>query len=887
MDVAEKLLDELQPWVELQKEGAAKLKKLATEMEERRKNVNVSKVVGSSVSVGGAVALTAAGILTFFTGGLAAPLLVTGAVATGAGLTTNVGADIVDAVKSSGAMKEAEEVSEKIQRAEKKIQRLLTTLRDEQQKDDPLPADNYVMERILRAMAKRKGLILPDGIAGGAAGLIFSVTELVINCKALNNCETEASQRLRRNAEDIQEASEEFKKNRDEIEKLIERLACVKLAIETTKRSSAQKNTLLEFAIEICEDETVRQWLRENSTAFFHLIDMFNLVREYIYKNKERGEIDIIFVAHGSIRDEKHPAVCLLPLPSIEDVLLYSPWNCAITAEAAYGIATGLIQPQHRVFYCRNKKQCDIPDEGHHPSKLPPDWNSMKRAGVQLIPRIMVSPLRLPKDGAWEAFKSLTEIYGQPDRSRIVIPFLFPGDPIRVPFYVVTLALSLALFFSGYEATIHLAACLGDSSRVKFDRKFLEDQYSYTIDNSAMSSSDDMFPLQHPDLYEAFQAVFVPAQRIICHHLHLDKSPVTGLEEQLLFFLQVGQTYFHFHIEVLEGNSSSIKTLELNVVFHSPSSCLSELSCDLQQRRFAEDTETSIMATADELLEKIFAWMEKNERCEEQLRKLADKLESYREKCQGGQCVGSSVAVAGVACTIAATLMTGGAAAPFLGVLGGAYTGVGTAISLSSDIVEIILSSGPMKEAKEAAEKSAKIENEIQQLFEKLRLEQRRRNPSADLDALDQYVVLEIVKAIARRRGLGIPMDMACSAVRYLYHDKDLQIICAATLGILAVFAIKLGGTALKNLYKRGAEKLSRVMSSTAGRSAAKIASAVGMVFTLREAIDNWTDVIKKNHTTEASRSVRAKADEIREVNRALRSLFDDIWEMLKEMNRR
>lgn len=161
MDVAEKLLDELLLWAELQEKGATKLKDLATEMEERRKTVNVSKVVGSSVSVGGAMAVTAAGVLTVFTGGLATPLLVAGAVATGAGLVTNVSAEIVDAVKSSDAMKEAEEVSEKIKKAEKKIQSLMKTLKDEQE-DDQLPADNYVMEQILRVMARRKGLILPD-----------------------------------------------------------------------------------------------------------------------------------------------------------------------------------------------------------------------------------------------------------------------------------------------------------------------------------------------------------------------------------------------------------------------------------------------------------------------------------------------------------------------------------------------------------------------------------------------------------------------------------------------------------------------------------------------------------------------------------------------------
>lgn len=292
----------------------------------------------------------------------------------------------------------------------------------------------------------------------------------------------------------------------------------MKLAIESTDRSAAQENELLEYAIEICEDKIIQQWLRENSAAFFHLTDMFNLVRRHMDKEKDKKKkkkkekkkekVDIIFVAHGGIEDEKHPAA-FLPWFNIEDVFLYSPWNCAIDASAAYGIATGLIQPQHRVFRCTSKDECRFPHEEHRPRELPPDWNSMRKAGFQLIPKIMVQSLQWPEDGAWEAYKYLADAHGEPDKSRIVIPFLIPGPyPLTVPFYVVTLALALALFFFGYEATVHLAACLCDDSEVKFDRRFLERQYSYTIDYSAMISSEDMFPVQYPDLYRAFQALF-------------------------------------------------------------------------------------------------------------------------------------------------------------------------------------------------------------------------------------------------------------------------------------------------------------------------------------------------------------------------------------------
>lgn len=49
------------------------------------------------------------------------------------------------------------------------------------------------------------------------------------------------------------------------------------------------------------------------------------------------------------------------------------------------------------------------------------------------------------------------------------------------------------------------------------------------------------------------------------------------------------------------------------------------------------------------------------------------------------------------------------------------------------------------------------------------------------------------------------------------------------------------------------------------------------MVFSLPEAIDNWTDLIKKNHETEASKSMRETANNILESTRTLKKQFDNI----------
>ncbi|XP_062398070.1 uncharacterized protein LOC134088162 [Sardina pilchardus] len=271
----------------------------------------------------------------------------------------------------------------------------------------------------------------------------------------------------------------------------------LQLLLAKCKRQSDERDRLIKVAIENCKNFTVLQWLRENdeSDNFSKLVDMFNFWKKHIDEEEKKNHSDnvhITFVAHGAIRDFMIPASCLLPLPTITDVVLYAPWNC-VTCGDVYGIATGKIKPQHRVFCCRKAKGCTIPDEMHQPVKLPDHWNSMKNAGGCKIPNITVSPLR-PDDGVWENYGLCTKKHGQPGRNRIVIPFILPGEESEsVQFSVVMLALSLVLLSSRFKATVHLCACLGDQSAgQKFDKEQLKKQYAYTIDNTIMTVSPDM-----------------------------------------------------------------------------------------------------------------------------------------------------------------------------------------------------------------------------------------------------------------------------------------------------------------------------------------------------------------------------------------------------------
>ncbi|XP_024858509.1 uncharacterized protein LOC108250807 [Kryptolebias marmoratus] len=589
MDETDVLLKKILKWVKLQKQCARKFNSLADELEETMKTTNVTKVVGSSVSVGGATAMTVAGVLTAVTGGAALPVLATvgaiGALASGTSLLTSVGCEAVIANKSKDVMNEAKQTVEELQKLENEIQDLIKPLKPGAEKGQPSGScddgdgDANIMEQLLRSEAKQLGLNLSPHVnlrticglprvnltrkmaannvllaasmmvilqvlmlaakeggkkvaksvgkraaskaagcvAGGAVGLLISVPELVSDCQNLDNCETEASKALRENAEAVETAAEEMEKELQKMKDALKRLARVKFIIEKKNRSSDEKRDLIEYVIENTPDEVVRQWLRENaeSEVFFKLLDLCNFIKKKVdeeeeeKKRKNRSKkIDLIFVAHGEINNWMIPARCLMPLPSITDVMLYSPWNCLLDAKAAYGIATGLIEPCHRMFVCADPEYCPRSNSDHHPFPLPDNWNSMRASGVQPVPVIMVSPVGKTGDPAFMAFMALEMKLGSPGPDRFVVPFLAPWIG-TVPFFVVTLALSLVLLFSQYEATIHLAACLGKTSaRTLVDENYLRMQYAYTVDNTGMAVKPDSIGITNPLLFNMLKAVF-------------------------------------------------------------------------------------------------------------------------------------------------------------------------------------------------------------------------------------------------------------------------------------------------------------------------------------------------------------------------------------------
>ncbi|KAK2833782.1 hypothetical protein Q5P01_017671 [Channa striata] len=324
-DVANELIEKIHTWIQFQKEAAQKLEKLASEVEKNYRNVNISKVVGSSVSTVGALSMVGAGVLTFLTAGLASPLLVAGIGATAAGLVTNVASDITEMVLSSKTTEETKEISEKIEKLEKEICDLIDSLKEEEKKREEqtgsfnVPCENRVLDRIFGAIAKLYGLdfhyskslssiasmsggskalligisvVVRKGcktiaktalsrglyftigataakglgrVGGGAVGLGFSIYDLVKSSTNVNNPETDVSKALREYATDIRRDAGKLDGEFDQIQETFKMLAKVKVGLEKFERSPNDKKTLVESAIENCKDEDAVQWLKTNS----------------------------------------------------------------------------------------------------------------------------------------------------------------------------------------------------------------------------------------------------------------------------------------------------------------------------------------------------------------------------------------------------------------------------------------------------------------------------------------------------------------------------------------------------------------------------------------------------------------------------------------------
>ncbi|XP_048044483.1 uncharacterized protein LOC125267165 [Megalobrama amblycephala] len=358
----------------------------------------------------------------------------------------------------------------------------------------------------------------------GATGFGLCVYDLIDKSEELVKGKrfTEASELLRDSAREILEGQQELQEQLDAMHKINQKLFRMKNLIKNLEGYSlsltGDGKKIIDYIMETCTDNRVVSWLQEltkNQTEFVNLLTFVKETlsqkedEEEVFKKKKLrrpggGHTDIVFVAHGAIVDQFMPAAFLVPTPTIRDTILYSPWNCAINARAAFGIAQGNIDVTNRQFYNRNGNTVD-----YEPNPLPDRWNSM-RGSLHNIPGILLAPVT-PEEVAYTNFLKLWMNRGMENEDRIIIPYFSPENLVNafgaIPLYMFIFVTSFILMLNGKTATVHLAACLNRLEGSPLRPVEWRTQYAYTNDGTGMTMNmDDRY--MNSMLFRALRSMF-------------------------------------------------------------------------------------------------------------------------------------------------------------------------------------------------------------------------------------------------------------------------------------------------------------------------------------------------------------------------------------------
>ncbi|KAJ3600633.1 hypothetical protein NHX12_031613 [Muraenolepis orangiensis] len=196
-----------------------------------------------------------------------------------------------------------------------------------------------------------------------------------------------------------------------------------------------------------------------------------------------------------------------------------------------------------------------------------------------------------------------------------------------------------------------------------------------------------------------------------------------------------------------------------------------------------------------------------------------------------------------------------------------AVSGIGAAclISLTSQVIEHVVSGSTLADAQKVAKQSETNEVEIMKLIEKLKMERA----ITDQDE-DKYIAQRFTRAMWGKAHTGKPPY--CASI-FLREAPTL-------LGSLYTFSMfgkdgkdgKITGSLVRWGVQQLALPLATAGGKTAVKSATKLLGADGMVFSLNESTDNWKEMLKKKHVTEDSQSLRDSAEKIEQFCKELRN---------------
>ncbi|ROL53558.1 hypothetical protein DPX16_2200 [Anabarilius grahami] len=165
-----------------------------------------------------------------------------------------------------------------------------------------------------------------------------------------------------------------------------------------------------------------------------------------------------------------------------------------------------------------------------------------------------------------------------------------------------------------------------------------------------------------------------------------------------------------------------------------------------------------IMEAADLLCDSLLRWLENRRECAEKLLELAQELENVHQGSNIAKFVGAATSVASISGAVVATIFTGGLASPLL-VAAATGTLAGTAVSITSPVVESSMSISTFKKATELIEKDAKVGMGIQKQLQDLKDRCRGTQLGDHADELECEVTTQLMCALARRDNTHVPLD--------------------------------------------------------------------------------------------------------------------------------
>ncbi|CAK6978910.1 uncharacterized protein LOC122967334 [Scomber scombrus] len=156
MSAEDQLFELIISWLDQRLDFSDGLRELAGELESVNEKCNAGRAVGNTTTVIGGLAVIGGGIATICSGGLAAPLLAVGGAYGAIGSTVTLTSKLIEWWLEKGTLKKAQKISEDNNKLGEKIQSRLTEMTKEIRKGSNLAVtDDYVIECILRAIAKR------------------------------------------------------------------------------------------------------------------------------------------------------------------------------------------------------------------------------------------------------------------------------------------------------------------------------------------------------------------------------------------------------------------------------------------------------------------------------------------------------------------------------------------------------------------------------------------------------------------------------------------------------------------------------------------------------------------------------------------------------------